>query len=1277
MKILITIIMSVILMTTLVSAFEFDNSQKILETYGKAGYKDIEIKNCNFWVGTCFIEGKVLWSGTLDYNTESCRGGRYCEAIQTITLHEKGSLVDELITKTLQEDGSWIEQPIRSYELYANDNLYELGTELDAGIYEVRLKGEKKPTRTIEWIYKTQGELLESWATWSSSSPTAQDLVAYWSFDENAGLTAQDNVTGNFDQTLIAPMTTNNWTTGILGNAIIYNGTGGYSTFENGSLANAVNWSLNFWMKPDVVGSASTMTFSEGIEMDALNKHTAGDFQLDINDVFDVYVSEYTTDWNMITITYDQSNTNLTIYRNGNATDSKTVADGQFNRTTGNRFGINYDGLMDETGLWKRTLSQSDIDTLYNSGSALAYPLSDGIVTLNSPGDNSGSILQEVKFNGSATLTGGSTLVNVSFFHNASGTFELNQSFPISNLMLDSSGNSNDGTVTNVTLGSIGGGSNQFYGEFDGESSYVEVNDSDSLETENITISVWINSNVLDDDKIIMAKSDSVSDSAWVITAKNSGQKAQFRFNSTGSDDATNTLTSASAFTGWTFLTFVVDTISLNISINGIHDVGLIVNDNINTTTTSNIRIGNYRDLANRFFNGSIDEVLIYNRSLNQAEITALFNQYTLTANGPIRDSEPSTTGQVLNMNFDQFLGGTAIFNTTLPDGFTLWNYRFCDSDGDCGWNPTNFTVNIDSQAPIIVVNNPFGTLDYGRLGFNETLNWTITELSIDTILFNYDGINTTIFGLSNSTNFTLTNTKNITIWANDTSGNLGFNLTEWEYRIFENARNFTKIIAEGGSDTFMLNFTLGSSESISSAFLNYNNTNFAAEITTFPNNIVILDNPLEIPNVGIDRNVSFLWIINLASKQVNTSSSNQTVLNFGIGNCTDFGTLIINYTLRDEEFQNILGGIAENTSIEVDVNISTLIGNQAVAQYSNLFNRTNPALVCVKDETLNETSFRLDAQVRYISQDRQAEFHNIQNFTLNNKTIPQNINLFDLLSADAQVFTILFKDGNFLPVEDALIDIQRKYIAEGIFKSVEIPITDRDGIGVASLVLDNVIYNIVVSKNGNILGTFRDRIAVCDNLLTGDCSISLNEIETGTPMEDFQEAAGINFVTSINQTTRTISILFTTTDGSSANMALVTNVSDNFGTNLACDDSLVSSTGTLTCVVPNSVGNTTVISELIRDGEIVRTFQFSLFDDPADNFGGSGLVMALVFVMAIPFLFITDPRGLIIGGLMGFVVVGMIGLVVSGAFLAIGSSFTWAVVIAAIGIWKITEREK
>lgn len=153
------IFLALLVLVPTISAAQFDNRiDKNIDRIGKAGYKDIEIRNS-------FGFGKKLWSGTLDENTDTC--GSECSATQTITLHERGSLVDDVIFERIYEDGTRVEVDIKSYQIYVNGNPYELGAELKKGIYQVRLEGEKNYDWKVDWIYVTQGATLEEWAIWS------------------------------------------------------------------------------------------------------------------------------------------------------------------------------------------------------------------------------------------------------------------------------------------------------------------------------------------------------------------------------------------------------------------------------------------------------------------------------------------------------------------------------------------------------------------------------------------------------------------------------------------------------------------------------------------------------------------------------------------------------------------------------------------------------------------------------------------------------------------------------------------------------------------------------------------------------------------------------------------------------------------------------------------------------------------------------------------------------------------------------------------------------
>jgi len=60
-------------------------------------------------------------------------------------------------------------------------------------------------------------------------------------------------------------------------------------------------------------------------------------------------------------------------------------------------------------------------------------------------------------------------------------------------------------------------------------------------------------------------------------------------------------------------------------------------------------------------------------------------------------------------------------------------------------------------------------------------------------------------------------------------------------------------------------------------------------------------------------------------------------------------------------------------------------------------------------------------------------------------QTFLHNIDLYDLNESDSQVFKIIFRDSSFLPVEDALINVYRKYVDKKFcIEIVEIPMTDK-----------------------------------------------------------------------------------------------------------------------------------------------------------------------------------------------------------------------------------------
>ena len=158
-------------------------------------YKPIEIKN---------FFGKIKKQVALTEHTDFCGNDETCLSVMKIYQEEEGVLVEDIIFETLQ-DGSWVEEDIRWYQLQytgmiddyetqctkgkpiyngtnesyipqtckqikvgSHEGLinYNLGDILPAGTYDLQLTGEKKPSRTVDWKITTEKKLLSSLAVW-------------------------------------------------------------------------------------------------------------------------------------------------------------------------------------------------------------------------------------------------------------------------------------------------------------------------------------------------------------------------------------------------------------------------------------------------------------------------------------------------------------------------------------------------------------------------------------------------------------------------------------------------------------------------------------------------------------------------------------------------------------------------------------------------------------------------------------------------------------------------------------------------------------------------------------------------------------------------------------------------------------------------------------------------------------------------------------------------------------------------------------------------------
>ena len=843
---------------------------------------------------------------------------------------------------------------------------------------------------------------------------------------------------------------------------------------------------------------------------------------------------------------------------------------------------------------------------------------------------------------------------------------------------------------------------NKLYTEIDGEA--------------NVTISFWLNqTNYIQSTNCNGGPCDvimgSTSDQRLTV-AINSGGFVEVSRGSGSSWGSPSYLRADTAVTEDTWTHIVITWAGANTTfyINGVIN-GSHVTDITTFPTMGTFALGQAFTITTTS-NMYLDEVGIWNRTLSNSEINDLYNNgdgitYTdqfeelITLISPIDNYVSSTKdiqfncsaivsvgATIQNMTLWHNATGTLARNTTNivsgvtnetifditfgEDGNYNWTCSMTDSDNDEGFAISNRTLSIDTSPPMINVISPKETINFHMVGNNLTLNWSVTDLNLQSCWFTYDDTNTTVTCDANNFSFITTNQKNLTFFANDSLGNLASNITSWDYKVLEINQTFNNQTTEGSLETFIATISLENGLSIDNINFYYNNSLSTGQSFLSGDDIILIKSDFLIPNVDTITNNTFIWEVMLSdSTHINLTSQNQTIFNLGLDNCSSFNNELLNFTVVDEEFQTNL----PNTTLEIAVNVFSEDRKELIINFSNIFQNTNPVSICLNENISADIIYSLDSIIRYVGDDHANEYYNIINLLLTNDSTVQKITLFDLNLSDSTEFQLTFTGADFLPVENALINVDRQYISENIFKTVELPKTDFNGQTILHLVVNDVIYNIRIIKDGVLLGNFENLVAFCDDITIGDCNIELNAFDSVENIFNYDEDLGIIFqdAPKFNSTTNRVSFNFVTSDGSAKTVTLEVSRNDIFGNRSICNSSLTSSGGTLFCDVDPNIEDSDLRIQILTNDILILTGNVEL---DTTNYGDAGYLIMFLMAMSFALLFSGSKTGVLLS--IGLTFAGSIGLGLrSGNLIGVGASGLWLLVIIFIGIYKLNSERQ
>lgn len=614
--------------------------------------------------------------------------------------------------------------------------------------------------------------------------------------------------------------------------------------------------------------------------------------------------------------------------------------------------------------------------------------------------------------------------------------------------------------------------------------------------------------------------------------------------------------------------------------------------------------------------NGSLDEFIIYNKSLTNAEVLLLYGDF----------SPPNFTNLIITLNSP--VKGFATINRNIEFNIT--------AIGLGGATIKNASLFHNGTGSFVRANETSGLSEV-----TETITW------IDTFTTN----NFTWFvEVCDSNDLCLFSTSNRTLSI---------------VGIVEINRTFNNLTFGGSEEEFTINFILSEGLTISDAKMNYNGTNYTSSILFLGGEYKLI-NIIVVPIVNKNTNFSFNFIVTTDEEIFESSFSEQQVVPINMTECVVGGTTILNLTLFDEKLKSIILG-------DIEINAQALLKSSLEnAGSSNLIfnNVTNISLCLSPIEALDD--LYLDTEIRYSSEGYATEFYHIQRADL--VDYPIDLNLFDLNNNQSTEFLVTYQDENLVFVEGAIVQLQRKYISEDLYEVVEAPLTADNGNVVVHIDLNTNKYKATVVKNGEVLDIFNNLVFSCENELSGQCTQKLFGVIN--PQNDISIEKLTDFSYAITQLNDTITTLFSIPSGVPQTVNILMIQVDQFNNSYICNNTLFSSAGSVDCVITPTIGGSYLGLTIKKSNVVQAQKSYIVEEDLSLDFIGNNYFILFILMLSVIGMAFTSPEWIIINGVITMVIAGALYLANGINFVVGLGNLIWLLIAAVILILKQTQQE-
>jgi len=1278
-KIFVFLLMG-IFMISIVSAFEFDNVKDYNEET-----KTVTIKNCDLWLGVCLNKGEILAEYTLTDNTDYCLTDCYAEG--TATLGSERVLFQDVEfknkignTKEINDFKWFIEVEdkkdieIKTYETICSKliNGTEIchnkqngtikkevitydwkrynGEDLPSGDYKWRIEGRKNKFESIDWVVSSNGFKLKEWAWWNSG----------WGYKTDYKINS--NVTStltNFPAYLEIDTAT-----------LITAGKMESACEDLRILNSAEDSELDYEIENSTCNTASTIVWFKHPSLASGNQtvyvyygNSGASSTSDGTAVFDSYAGVYHFghDLTSSTGTYSLSGTGTIAYNTDGGLGYGLIGnnDGDYAGLANSINPEDYDAGFHMMSIVESTVATAGIfNAPYWAGSAdtsinydnNAYRMAffNNIIilgTLEATGDSWGMSGSHNISQDTWAINNGTTIVDASSAPSNNIAMTLPRQYHWQGVL--------ERTITEVRISLI---------ERTTDWCLAELIQLNYIGTEQEALSLSITQNIPID-----------------------------YYNSTSQDITFNC--SATQETG---------VYSLNLTING------TIYETVTGAGTTNLTLQKTETLSDGFYNWSctgndLSNSLTSDIRYLTIDTTPFIN---FTSPTPIDNYNSSSAYFPVNVTLTETYYDNITFYFQTDDDDVDWEWdddtRFVNessfADGVWEYNVTVWTttgqsnstetrtITIDTGDPVLSVAYNLTDLVTFGLPTNSTWHYNATDLHIDSCYYNYTGSPIMEVITCNSTqvtNWTTGGSKTLQFCANDTLGNEKCNITSIDisYIAYDQFDNPDPAV-EGFDATFNLTVNMTGITTTSANFT-INDTIYAPTTISSDADGYYFEVTVEMEEgwgntTGYNQSWHWNYTIDGITTNTSTSTENITVYKMGIDDCSTYGEMILNFSLRNEEDAELVN-VTAGSNFEIDLTLTSRDNSSITFDYSNIFTDDNNPQICIPANVINNTEWDIDFVVGFDSTDHVWEFYYLENGTLDSTLVfdtqtSLQTPVYDLLTADSTSFLFNYFDQDGLAVEDAMVHVYRQYIGSGVFLEVERARPDELGDTIVHLVEEDVIYYFVISQNGTILYTSSSYTALCQ---TTPCTIQVEASGEGAEFPtDWTMVDDGAYSISSDSSTRDVSLTYTSTVATTFNLTVYKYESD--GSYLPINSSISTGTsGVITLDVPQSAGNVSFFASVIQDDVFINSEWVDFTEKSGDKFGTiTALFIASLIILTLGLMAVSEGVGTLIFVMLGVALSGFLGLMKTD--LSTGVSVVLYLVIAGgILIWKLTSGRK